>query len=475
MEPFYEEDELERQARRSRRLEQMLREKRKQEKRRRFIKKYWPFLMGGVAVLAIVLVVGIAGGKKDDIEDGKLLAGIGETLEQSGDREPAGSKGDSLIQGGQEGNGATNGTATGSNELSQGQDVAGETSTVEAEDGNSQIGASLPGGMGSANAPATEPALTQPSAPTAEPSVTEAPTTEPDNHQNNDNTGNGTNGGTNSAANVPYQFETTSDTVTMTSEEVISTNAILINESTDTIIASKGAKERISPASMTKVLTVLVAAEHISAEELEENFQITLEYTDYAYVNDCSTAGFAKDEMVKVKDLFYGTILPSGGEAAVALATYVAGSHEAFVELMNEKLEELGLAESAHFTNCVGIYDKEHYCTVYDMAVIMKAALQNEWCKEVLSAHSYTTTATTQHPDGIVISNWFLRRIEDKDTGGEVLCAKTGFVNDSGSCAVSYGMFADETPYICVTKGSSSTWRCIYDHVEIYTRYVPKE
>ena len=384
--------------------------------------------------MAIVLVVGIAGSKKDDIEDGKLLAGIGETLEQSGDREAVDSKEENLTHGEQEGNGATNDTTTGRNELSQGQDIADEMSS-------------------------------------AEPSATETPTAAPNKPQTNDNTDNS---GTNSAVTVPYQFETTSDTVNITSEKVISTNVILINESTDTIIASKGAKERISPASMTKVLTVLVAAEHIAMEELEEPFQITLEYTDYAFVNDCSTAGFAKDEMVKVKDLFYGTILPSGGEAAVALATYVAGSHEAFVELMNEKLEELGLSESAHFTNCVGLYDEEHYCTVYDMAVIMKAALQNEWCREVLAAHTYTTS-TSQHPDGILISNWLLRRIEDKDTGGEVLCAKTGYVRQSGSCAVSYGVFADETPYICVTRGSDSTWNCIYDHVEIYNSYVPKE
>ena len=141
--------------------------------------------------------------------------------------------------------------------------------------------------------------------------------------------------------------------------------------------------------------------------------------------------------------------------------------------MMNEKLDELGLSESAHFTNCVGLYDKEHYCTVYDMAVIMKAALQNDFCKEVLAAHTYTTTANALHPEGNLLSNWFLRRIEDKDTGGEVLCAKTGYVDQSQSCAVSYGLFASDTPYICVTVGSSSSWRCIYDHVEIYTRYVP--
>lgn len=274
------------------------------------------------------------------------------------------------------------------------------------------------------------------------------------------------------ASTPVYTFESTSDTATIYSEEVISTNAILINESTDTIVASKGAKERISPASMTKVLTVLVAAEQLTEEDLDDTFTMTREITDYAYVNDCSTVGFLDGEKVPVRDLFYGTTLHSGGDAAVGLATYVAGSHEAFVDMMNAKLEAMGLADCAHFTNCVGLYDVEHYCTVYDMAVIMKAAMQNEMCREFLSAHSYTTTPTTEHPEGIEISNWFLRRIEDKDTGGEVLCAKTGYVVQSKNCAVSYGTFEGGTPYICVTAGSTSSWRCIYDHVEIYNRYV---
>ena len=277
-------------------------------------------------------------------------------------------------------------------------------------------------------------------------------------------------------APIVYEFKSTSDTVTIENEEIISSNIILVDESKDMIIAQKGAKERIVPASMTKVLTILVAAEHISQEDLDNMFTITLDITDYAYENDCSSVGFQKDEVVKVRDLFYGTILPSGGDAAVGLATYVAGSHEAFVELMNEKLEELGLSDTAHFTNCVGLYNDDHYCSVYDMAIIMKAALQNEFCKEVLSTRCYTTTPTEQHPEGITISNWFLRRIEDKDnnSGGEVIAGKTGYVVQSGNCSVSYGTFANGTPYICATTGSSSSWQCIYDHVNIYTKYVPK-
>lgn len=273
-----------------------------------------------------------------------------------------------------------------------------------------------------------------------------------------------------------YEFAETEDTVGIYNENVISEHAILIDGSTDTIVAKKGAYDIISPASMTKVLTVLVAAEHITEGELDDPFTMTLEITDYAYVNDCSSVGFLDGEIVTVRDLFYGTVLPSGGDAAVGLATYVAGSHEAFVYLMNEKLEELGLSDTAHFTNCVGLYDKEHYCSVYDMAIIMKAAMENEMCREFLSAKKYTTTPTEQHPEGITISNWFLRRIEDKDTGGEVIGAKTGYVVQSKNCAVSYATCGEnETPYICVTAGAHSSWRCIYDHVEIYTKYVPEQ
>lgn len=270
-----------------------------------------------------------------------------------------------------------------------------------------------------------------------------------------------------------YHFTEAEQVAAIYSDNVISSHAILVDESTDTIIASKGAKERINPASMTKVLTLLVAAEHVAEEQLDDTFTMTIDITDYSYVNDCSNVGFEVDEKIPVRDLFYGTILPSGGDAAVGLATYVAGSHEAFVELMNEKLDELGLSDTAHFTNCVGLYDANHYCTLYDMAIIMKAALQNEFCREVLSTKCYTTTPTTQHPEGIIISNWFLRRIEDKDTDGEVIGAKTGFVAQSGSCAVSYQLSENGIPYICATAGSTSSWRCIYDHVEIYTSYVP--
>ncbi|MBQ7776760.1 MAG: D-alanyl-D-alanine carboxypeptidase [Lachnospiraceae bacterium] len=425
MEPFLDnKEEQERIQRRRERIESMRREKEQQEKRRSLIKKLLPFIGGGTIGLIIIIIIAVTLSGK--------AAGDGEVENTTQTEMSAQGGGIENTEQSETVHQSTGSDASLQNGVSQEQDEVLDDGTLpEATDTSKPPVAS--------QTPKEEP--------TEKPSV--------------------------SPGLASYTFQETADTVTIYNEEVISSNAILIDESTDTIVATKGARERISPASMTKVLTVLVAAEHISEEDLDDTFTMTLEITDYAYINDCSSVGFLKDEEVTVRDLFYGTILPSGGDAAVGLATYVAGSHEAFVEMMNEKLEELGLSDSAHFTNCVGLYDENHYCTVYDMAVIMKAALQNEWCREVLSAHSYTTAPTTQHPEGILISNWFLRRIEDKETGGEVLCAKTGYVVQSQSCAVSYGTFADGKSYICVTTGASSSWRCIYDHVEIYTSYIP--
>lgn len=275
-----------------------------------------------------------------------------------------------------------------------------------------------------------------------------------------------------------YSAEVSSDVLQLfdslkSGDTLYSENVVLVDLSENSIVAQKGAFDRINPASMTKVLTVLVAAEHIT--DLDDTFTMTLEITDYGYVHGCSSAGFDKNETVTVRDLFYGTVLPSGADAAVGLAVYVAGSQEAFVDMMNQKLEELGLSDTAHMTNCVGVYDENHYCTVYDMAMIMEAAIDNEFCREVLSAHTYTTSKTEQHPKGIEISNWFLRRIEDRDSGGEVICGKTGFVVQSKNCAVSYDVDESGRGFICTTAGAGSAWQCILDHARLYKQFSTAE
>ena len=264
-----------------------------------------------------------------------------------------------------------------------------------------------------------------------------------------------------------YEVKKTDSTYYISSENTQSTFAILIDAKTNEVVCQKEGFTRMYPASMTKIMTVLVAAEHLNDSDLVKNVTITNDHTYYAYKHDLSAVGWDNNETVTVNDLFYGTVLPSGADAAIALAEYVAGDEETFVEMMNEKAKELGLTNT-HFTNCVGSYNDNHYSTCADMAMILKAAIENDYLFDVLNAHKYTTTSTALHPDGIEISNWFLRRIEDKDSGGEVLCAKTGYVHQSGSCAASYALQRTGHPYICVTGDAHSAWRAIYDHVDIY-------
>ena len=252
--------------------------------------------------------------------------------------------------------------------------------------------------------------------------------------------------------------------------DVDSGYAILISLSENRVLAERQAHTKMYPASMTKVLTVLVAAEHLGGEEhLDDIFTMTQAIEGFSYENGCSNVGFSVGERIRVEDMFYGTILPSGADAAMGLAEYIAGDQETFVGMMNEKLEELGISETSHFTNCIGIYDDNHYSTAADMAVIMNAAVNDPLCLKVLSQHTYTTTPTSFHPQGIQVSNWFLRRIEDKQETGVVMCGKTGFVNESLNCAVSYARDEEERGYICCTGYAHGGWKAIYDHVRIYT------
>ena len=248
--------------------------------------------------------------------------------------------------------------------------------------------------------------------------------------------------------------------------------AIVADLDHNEVLAQKDAEVRMNPASMTKILTILVAAERVDLSRLDtDTFPVDADLAVYSYVNDFSSVGWVEGDAPTIRDLFYGCILPSGADAAVGLAEYTAGSQENFVKLMNDKCSQLGIGKTTHFTNCVGLFDANHYSTCHDMAVIMKAALENTFCREVLSAHTYTTKPMKESPEGEVLSNWFLRRIEDKDTHGTVRSAKTGFVKESGCCAASYQIANSGAHTMVVTADTYSVWKCIYDHVALYALY----
>lgn len=264
--------------------------------------------------------------------------------------------------------------------------------------------------------------------------------------------------------------------------DISSTYGVFIDVEDEKILAGNDYNAQIIPASMTKVMTVLTAAKALGitgddwAENpvLQDTFTITREITDYSFVHECSNVGFEVGEAVPVIELFYGTIMPSGADAALGLACYVSGSQEEFMKLVNEDLAELGLSQTSHFTNCIGLYDQEHYSTSLDIAIMMKAAMDNPFLRDVLSAHIREIPASETHPEGIVLSNLFLRRIEDRDTHGEVIGAKTGYVNQSKNCCVSLAKDKSGKEYICVTIGAEGKWKCIDDHMYLYQKYLPE-
>lgn len=245
---------------------------------------------------------------------------------------------------------------------------------------------------------------------------------------------------------------------------------VIVNMDTDTVLGGKDENVQMYPASMTKVLTLLVCCENIT--DWNDTCALTQEAADKCYTNDGSVAGFAVDEQVPLKDVLYGLILPSGADAAYMLADYVGGSEEGFVEMMNEWCTDHGIT-TAHFTNPVGFHSEDHYCTALDMERIFAAALENEVAYQVLTTSVYTTQPTDAHPDGITLSSWFLSSIPDYDTGtATVLAVKTGYTEVALNCAVSYAVGEDGTRYICVTAHADGAGNTIADHALIYKNYV---
>ena len=217
------------------------------------------------------------------------------------------------------------------------------------------------------------------------------------------------------------------------------------------VIGDLNGEERIYPASMTKIMTAIVALEAFS----DLDGEITLS-DDIFYAldgQDATQAGFRPGESVRVRDLVYGAMLPSGAECCLALADAVSGSEEAFVQRMNQKAKSIGMKES-HFMDCTGLHDPEHYSTTYDIALLLKYALHNDTFRDVIESHFHSTPATNVHPDGITYYSTMFKNMSDTTvTGGEILGGKTGYTSEAGHCLASFAQIYDRE-YILVTAGA---------------------
>ena len=260
-------------------------------------------------------------------------------------------------------------------------------------------------------------------------------------------------------------------TVTLT-EELSSEYAALISLDSGKILAQKNGTDRMYPASMTKVMTLLVAYEQL--KDLSETFTVTSAIIDPLYRENASLTGFSPNEEVSVLDLMYGTVLPSGAESAVSLAICAAGSEEEFVRLMNEKAAELGLTDT-HFTNCSGLHNAEHYSTAVEIAMILDYTMQYETCREILSTYQYTSAPTEKHPEGVAMTSTMLSRMYgDEPDGVTIHAGKTGYTPQAGQCLCSYA--TDDVTgeaYIFVSSGAQGKFEPVFDAITAYSEYTP--
>jgi len=246
--------------------------------------------------------------------------------------------------------------------------------------------------------------------------------------------------------------------------------AVLVDVTEGRIVAQKQPEVPKYPASITKMMTLLVAVENIP--DLEATFEISYAITDPGYQQGASMAGFKNKEQVKLRDLLYGCILPSGADATAALEVVVGGSEEGFAAMMNQRAEELGL-KNTHFVNSSGLHSGDHYTTPLDMALILMEAMKNETCRKVLTTVKYTSASTPQNPEGLTWeSTMFERMYGDEPTGATIIGGKTGYTYEAKHTMASYAEGDNGHDYVIVTMGGSGNYKATYDHINILSRYV---
>ena len=251
--------------------------------------------------------------------------------------------------------------------------------------------------------------------------------------------------------------------------------AVLLDVTDNKIIASKASTAEIYPASMTKVMTLIVIYENLKNEaSLNDMLTITQEYHDRKVAEQHSGDLYIVGQQLTVEDMIYNLILKSDGIAAMALADYIAGSESAFVELMNAKATEMGL-EKTQFKNCTGMHETYHLTTPRDMATIMAYAMKNTFCANVLSALSHQNIDGTTVYHAILVTKLNNDRPAYKISPNtvKVTAAKSGWTgSDSGHCLVTYAEGNNGHKYVLVTAKADSSALSIEDMLAIYNDYV---
>lgn len=213
--------------------------------------------------------------------------------------------------------------------------------------------------------------------------------------------------------------------------ELYSEAGILLDEE-GRILGSKNPEKRIYPASLTKIMTVILSIEKL--DNLQEKTTLREGIFPELYAQDASMAGFLPGEKITYRDLLYGALLPSGAECCVALAEGSCGSEKEFVSEMNEKAKKLGM-KNTHFVNTTELHDDNHYTTVQDLSRLLCYAMKNQEFSKIFTTFFYSVPATNKHPEGFTFFSTLSQELERAGVENTcILGGKTGYTSSAGLC-----------------------------------------
>ena len=235
---------------------------------------------------------------------------------------------------------------------------------------------------------------------------------------------------------------------------VTSQAAALFDMDDREVLYSKDVFERMYPASITKIMTALVA---IKEGDLKSRVLVT----DDAVITEpgATLCGIEPGDTLTLEQLLYGLMLPSGNDAGAAIAVHIAGSIEAFSDMMNEEAVRLG-ATGTHFVNPHGLNDPDHYTTAYDLYLIFNEALKYPVVRQIVGTTAYTANYHNKNSEPVSKtwkgSNWFMTGERETPDGLKVFGGKTGTTKAAGYCLIMASRDDSDKEYISVVLKADS-------------------
>lgn len=229
---------------------------------------------------------------------------------------------------------------------------------------------------------------------------------------------------------------------------------VLYEANSDTLLHTWNADERMYPASFVKIMTALIAVENAQISDM-----VTVTETAVSAIPfDAVSADLLAGEQVSMEDLLYCLLVGSANDAAVVIAEYIGGSQSAFVQMMNERAQELGCT-GTQFTNAHGLHDDAQYTTARDSARILSTAIKNEVFRTVFTAIDHTIAATNMSTERLLVSGNSMMDVNSKlYYDARVIGGRTGVAQDGRRCLASVAE-NNGMQLICIVMGSDTIYQ----------------